>query len=63
MKSNVITEVKMINPLLVFRILIVVVVGAVVYKRTNDPKKAALGALIAFVIVWGLSFVADQFME
>lgn len=53
----------MINPLLVFRILIVIVVGAVVYKRTNDPKKAALGALIAFVIVWGLSFVADQFME
>lgn len=53
----------MVNPILIFRILIVVTVGAVVYKRTNDSKKAALGALIAFTIVWGLSFVADQFME
>lgn len=53
----------MINPILILRILIVVLVGVLVYRRTNDPAKAALGALIAFVVVWGLSYVADLFME
>lgn len=57
------SEAKMINPILILRILIVVLVGVLVYRRTNDPAKAALGALIAFVVVWGLSYVADLFME
>ena len=53
----------MINPIFVLRILIVVLVGIIVYRRTKDPVKALLGALGAFVVIWGISYAADLFME
>ena len=43
--------------------MIVILAGLLVFRRTKNTKKALLAALIAFVVVWGLSFVADQFME
>ena len=53
----------MINSILIFRLFLVVAVGLVVLKRTGDKKKAAIAAGITLVIIWGLSFIADQFME
>lgn len=53
----------MINPILIIRLLLVIAVGLVVLKKTGDIKKAAIAAGMTFVIVWGISLIADQFME
>ena len=53
----------MINAVLVIRLLLVIAVGLLVLKRTGDKKKAAIASGITLVLVWGLTFFADQFME
>lgn len=53
----------MINPILIARIFVVLLVGIIVYRRTKNKKKALIAALITFMLVWGISFVADLFME
>lgn len=52
-----------LNPVLIVRILLVVFAGVITYKRTKSIQKTLIAVIATFVIVWGISFIADQFME
>lgn len=52
-----------INPFLIVVLVAVIASGTITYRRTKNVGKTALAVLVTLVIVYGLAFVADQFME
>lgn len=51
------------NIISILRILIVIGAGLYVYRNSKSAKSTIIAILVAFVIVWGLSFLVDLVME
>ena len=64
-RSRLFLEVTMnaINPVLIIRILLVVLAGVFTYRRTKSVQATVVAVVLTAALVWGLSYVADQFME
>lgn len=52
-----------INPVLIIRILLVVLAGVFTYRRTKSVQATVVAVVLTAALVWGISYVADQFME
>lgn len=53
----------MINPFFILRILIVLVVALIVYRKTKNLAKTFFAVLLSITLLWGFAFIVDQFME
>lgn len=51
------------NLITILRFLIVIGAGVYVFRNSKSVKSTIIAILIAFVIVWGLSFLVDLVME